>query len=42
MDRNKNVYHKKVGVDEYIEFQHYVNLENDNQINRAIEWLQKE
>jgi len=39
IDRNKNKYEGKVGVDEKIEFQHNVNLENDNQINRAKEWL---
>lgn len=39
IDRNKNKYDGKVGVDEKIEFQHYVNLENDNQVSRAKEWL---
>jgi C-terminal processing protease CtpA/Prc len=39
MDRDKNVYHNKVGVDEAIEFQHTIDIKNDNQINRAIEWL---
>ena len=41
MDRNKNVYHNKVGVDIAIEFQHTIDIKNDNQINRAIEWLDK-
>ncbi len=41
MDRNKNAYHNKVGVDEAIEFQHTIDMKNDNQINRAIEWLTK-
>ncbi len=39
MDRNKVVYENKVGVDEYIEFQHTVELTDDNQVKRAIEWL---
>jgi len=38
-DRNKKVYHDKVGVDEYIEFQHQTDLIYDNQLLRAIEWL---
>lgn len=41
IDRNKIKYDNKVGVDENIEFQHSVDMENDNQINRAIEWLKK-
>ena len=39
IDRNKKKYNGKVGVDEKIEFQHNVNLENDNQIKRAKQWL---
>ncbi len=39
IDRNKNKYDGKVGVDEKIELQHNVSFENDNQINRAKEWL---
>lgn len=41
IDRNKIKYDKKVGVDEYIEFQHDVARENDNQMNAAIAWLTK-
>ncbi len=41
IDRNKIKYDKKVGVDKYIEFQHNVAIENDNQMNAAIEWLTK-
>lgn len=39
IDRNKQKYDGSVGVDEKIKFQHKVSLENDNQINRAKEWL---
>lgn len=38
-DRNNNIYVNKVGVDEYIQFQHNATLGNDSQLNRAIEWL---
>lgn len=41
MDRNKIKYSNKVGVDDYIEFQHNVDLENDNQIKSAIGWLNR-
>ena len=41
IDRNKNKYDVKVGVDEKIEFQHKVSFENDNQIIRAKQWLNK-
>lgn len=41
IDRNKNKYDNKVGVDINIEFQHNVSLENDNQINKAKDWLNK-
>lgn len=39
IDRNKNRYDGKVGVDIKIEFQHNASFENDNQINRAKDWL---
>ena len=39
MDRNQKKYDKKVDVDEYIEFQHHVEMENDLQIKRSINWL---
>ena len=39
MDRNKVTYHNKVKVDELIEFQHNTTLEDDNQVNRAVKWL---
>jgi len=39
IDRNKIKYDNNVGVDENIEFQHHVNIKNDNQVNRAIDWL---
>jgi C-terminal processing protease CtpA/Prc len=39
IDRNKNRYDNKVGVDENIEFQHSISFEDDNQINRAKAWL---
>ena len=39
IDRNKNRYDGKVGVDKKIEFQHNARFENDNQINRAKDWL---
>ncbi len=39
MDRNKVVYREKVGVDVYSEFQHGVDLQEDNQIINAISWL---
>ena len=42
IDRNKNRYDNRVGVDENIEFQHNLTLENDNQIKRAKEWLLNE
>lgn len=38
-DRNKVRYDHKVGIDEYIEFQHDVDMKNDDQLNGAIEWL---
>ena len=41
IDRNRNKYDGKVGVDEKIEFQHTVSFENDNQIIRAKQWLNK-
>ncbi|MFH6603799.1 S41 family peptidase [Maribacter algicola] len=40
-DRNNNIYDQKVGVDEHLEFQHDVPLENDLQLNRAVEWLKE-
>lgn len=39
VDRNKKVYHEKVGVDEHIEFQHNTSLTGDQQVEQAIEWL---
>jgi hypothetical protein len=39
IDRNKNRYNSKVGVDENLEFQHNVSIKEDNQINRAKDWL---
>ena len=39
IDRNKNRYNSNVGVDENLEFQHNVNIVDDNQINRAKDWL---
>ncbi len=39
IDRNKNLYNHRVGVDEKIEFQHGVAMEHDNQINKAKKWL---
>ncbi len=39
IDRNKVIYDKKVGVDEYIEFQHIVAMEEDLQVRKAVEWL---
>jgi carboxyl-terminal processing protease len=39
IDRNKNRYDNKVGVDEHIKFQHNVSIENDNQVKRAKDWL---
>lgn len=41
IDRDKKRYDNKVGVDEQIEFQHTEFLENDNQLNRAKEWLKE-
>jgi C-terminal processing protease CtpA/Prc len=41
IDRNKIKYDKKVGVDEYIEFQHSIDMEEDNQIGSAIKWLKE-
>lgn len=41
IDRNKNRYDNKIGVDENIEFIHNGNMKSDNQINRAKEWLNK-
>jgi len=41
MDRNKVKYENKVGVDEAIEFQHHAKLENDNQMKKALVWLNK-
>lgn len=39
MDRNNIGYETKVGVDEHIDFQHVVEMKDDLQIRRAIEWL---
>jgi len=39
IDRNKNKYEDKVGVDENIEFQHNLTIENDEQISAALAWL---
>jgi C-terminal processing protease CtpA/Prc len=39
MDRNRIRYDDKVDVDEEIEFQSVVDLKNDKQVIRAIEWL---
>ena len=41
IDRNQKRYDKKVGVDKYVQFQHNVSLEQDNQIKRAKDWLNK-
>ncbi len=41
IDRNKNRYDGKVGVDEYIEFQHNTNINSDNQISKAKERLNR-
>jgi len=41
IDRNKIRYHNNVGVDENIEFQHNISIENDDQINKAKDWLKK-
>lgn len=41
IDRNKQRYDKNVGVDEFIEFQHHPEEKKDQQLNRAIEWLQQ-
>lgn len=41
MDRNKVRYDGKVGVDEKIEFQHHVELGEDLQVIRAMEWLRE-
>lgn len=41
IDRNKVRYDHKVPVDDFIEFQHIVDLKNDNQVTRAIEWLKE-
>ena len=41
IDKHNIKYENKVGVDEHIEFQHSVELEKDNQIIRAIEWVSK-
>lgn len=38
-DRNKNVYQSNVGVDEEMEFRHTTELSKDQQVARAIEWL---
>ncbi len=40
-DRNNTSYSKRVGVDEYIKFQHDTSFDNDLQITRAIEWLKE-
>lgn len=39
IDRNKVIYVNRVGVDESIPFQHTITIKGDNQITRAIEWL---
>ncbi len=39
IDRNKVKYKNRVGVDEFIEFQHTIDMKSDDQINRAIQWL---
>ena len=39
MDRDRNSYDRNVGVDEVIEFQHEVELGDDLQVRRALEWL---
>ncbi|MFK8055208.1 MAG: S41 family peptidase [Saprospiraceae bacterium] len=39
IDRNKNRYDGKVGVDEKSEFRHGVKMMDDNQVARAVEWL---
>ncbi len=39
IDRNKIKYDKNVDVDQYIEFQHTIDMKKDNQVNSAIEWL---
>ena len=41
IDRNKKRYDTNVDVDTFIEFQHQVNLKDDNQVNNAILWLNK-
>lgn len=41
MDRNENIYYKNVPVDIDSEFQHNTTLENDLQIQTAIEWFEK-
>ncbi len=41
IDRTKKRYNQNVPVDEFIEFQHNTTLENDLQIERAIEWLKE-
>ncbi|MEZ2414511.1 S41 family peptidase [Muriicola sp. E247] len=40
-DRENNLYNKYVDVDENIDFEPNSDLEKDNGINRAIEWLNK-
>ena len=39
IDRDKNRYERHVDVDDSIEFQHQVELVNDAQVERAMEWL---
>lgn len=39
VDRHKNVYNSRVGVDEEIEFQHQTDLKSDPHLKQAMEWL---
>jgi len=41
IDRNKKKYETNVGVDTEIEFQHNIDLKDDNQMKAAISWLKK-
>jgi len=41
IDRNKKRYDDRVDVDENIEFLHHMGFDNDNQINRAKDWLKE-
>lgn len=40
-DRNNVAYRERVEVDEYLEFDEWVKLEDDKQVQRAIDWLNK-